>query len=222
MTTLTATAIEADVFVPVGHDPPREDGAKRRQIIEGARAVFLADGFDAASMNEIARIAGVSKGTLYVYFDSKVALFEALIREDRRQQAEQICIVRDDDDVDVRSFLIAFATKLTETITRPTSIAHSRMVLAVAAKLPQLCRAFYEAGPQVGIDRMAAYFERKAASGELVIDDVHHAAAQFVELCMAGLLKRMMFCVTDGLGREEIARKVAANVDVFLAAYAPR
>jgi hypothetical protein len=39
-----------------------EDGAKRRQIIEGARRVFLAQSFDAASMGEIARAAGVSKG----------------------------------------------------------------------------------------------------------------------------------------------------------------
>ena len=54
------------------------DSAKRRQIIEGAREVFLAQGFDAASMGEIARKAGVSKGTLYVYFDSKERLFEAI------------------------------------------------------------------------------------------------------------------------------------------------
>jgi Bacterial regulatory proteins, tetR family len=44
----------------------RSDGAKRRQIVEGARQVFLAQGFDAASMGSIARAAGVSKGTLYV------------------------------------------------------------------------------------------------------------------------------------------------------------
>ena len=54
------------------------DSAKRRQIIEGAREVFLAQGFDAASMGEIARKARVSKGTLYVYFDSKEQLFEAI------------------------------------------------------------------------------------------------------------------------------------------------
>ena len=48
-----------------------EDSAKRRQIVEGARNVFLAQGFDAASMNDIARAAGVSKGTLYVYFNNK-------------------------------------------------------------------------------------------------------------------------------------------------------
>ena len=70
-------------------DPP-EERAKRRQIIEGARAVFLASGFDAASMGEIARQAGVSKGTLYVYFDSKERLFEAIVEDERRGQAEQV------------------------------------------------------------------------------------------------------------------------------------
>src|ERR1700692_2804824 len=67
-----------------------EDSAKRRQIIEGARAVFLAQGFDAASMNDIARAAGVSKGTLYVYFKHKEQLFEAIVEQECQGQAEGI------------------------------------------------------------------------------------------------------------------------------------
>ncbi|MBV8107083.1 MAG: helix-turn-helix transcriptional regulator, partial [Hyphomicrobiales bacterium] len=57
-----------------------DGGAKRRQIMDGARTVFLSAGFDGASMNDIARAAGVSKGTLYAYFTSKEELFEAIIR----------------------------------------------------------------------------------------------------------------------------------------------
>ena len=64
---------------------PRVDSAKRRQIIDGARRMFLAQGFDAASMNDIAREAGVSKGTLYVYFKSKEELFEAIVEEQCRR-----------------------------------------------------------------------------------------------------------------------------------------
>ena len=67
-----------------------DDSAKRRQIIEGARTVFLAQGFDAASMNDIARAAGVSKGTLYVYFKSKEDLFEAIVEEQGAAQAERV------------------------------------------------------------------------------------------------------------------------------------
>src|ERR671933_163026 len=67
---------------------PGTNAAKRRQILDGARRVFLAQGFDGASMGEIARAAGVSKGTLYVSFDSKEALFEALTIEEKNDLAE--------------------------------------------------------------------------------------------------------------------------------------
>ncbi len=60
-----------------------DGSAKRRQIMDGARQVFLSAGFDGASMNDIARAAGVSKGTLYAYFNSKDELFEAIIRAEK-------------------------------------------------------------------------------------------------------------------------------------------
>ena len=59
-----------------------EESAKRRQILDGARQVFLDLGFDGASMGEIARVAGVSKGTLYVYFADKHHLFEAIVEQE--------------------------------------------------------------------------------------------------------------------------------------------
>ena len=79
---MNATDVISDL-VETGKPNPTalQDSAKRRQIMDGARAVFLAQGFDAASMGEIARAAGVSKGTLYVYFDSKEKLFEAITHE---------------------------------------------------------------------------------------------------------------------------------------------
>ena len=66
------------------------DTAKRQQILEGARRIFLQDGFDGASIGDIVRAAGVSKGTVYAYFPSKEKLFEALMVEDRRNQAEAL------------------------------------------------------------------------------------------------------------------------------------
>src|SRR5579859_8243018 len=65
-----------------------EDTSKRRQILDGARKVFLDLGFDGASMGEIARAAGVSKGTLYVYFADKSRLFEAIVEEEKLEQGK--------------------------------------------------------------------------------------------------------------------------------------
>ena len=81
-----------------------EDSAKRRQIIEGARQVFLAQGFDAASMGDIAKAAGVSKGTLYVYFKNKEELFTAIVKQECVAQAEGIFDL-DPGDPDVEGAL---------------------------------------------------------------------------------------------------------------------
>src|SRR3974377_1514491 len=76
-----------------------EDNATRRQIIQGGRAPFLQQGFDAASMNDIARAAGVSKATLYVYFQNKAELFQAICGEECGAQAESLFkLDRDDRD----------------------------------------------------------------------------------------------------------------------------
>ena len=60
--------------MPAVESATQDGGAKRRQVMEGARTIFLSEGFDGASMNDIARAAGVSKGTLYVYFDFEGAI----------------------------------------------------------------------------------------------------------------------------------------------------
>ena len=70
------------------HPFGEEDSSKRRQILDGARKVFMDLGFDGASMNEIARAAGVSKGTLYVYFADKNRLFEAIVEDEALEKGK--------------------------------------------------------------------------------------------------------------------------------------
>ena len=73
---------------PTPHIAGDEDSSKRRQILDGASKVFMDLGFDGASMGEIARAAGVSKGTLYVYFADKNRLFEAIVEQEVLEQGK--------------------------------------------------------------------------------------------------------------------------------------
>src|SRR3984957_11428111 len=114
-----------------------EDNSKRRQIIEGARQVFMAQGFDAASMGEIARVAGVSKGTLYVYFKSKEELFEAVVGRQCRAQAEQIFNL-DPEDHDVDGVLTRLGVAFVEFLCRPGAAPPFRTVIAIAERMPEL------------------------------------------------------------------------------------
>ena len=196
---------------------PEVDSAKRRQILEGARRVFLADGFDGASMNDIARVAGVSKGTLYVYFNSKEELFEAMIREDRKQQAERI--VFPDDAGDPRPALAAFGRQLIALMTRPEMIAQVRIVIAATAKFPSLGRVFYESGPRYGEIKLAGRLEAWRAQGGLDFSDGRLAARQFIDLCKSGVFHGCLFGLSDTASPEAIAQSVEAAVEVFMRAY---
>ena len=85
---------------PALHLVGDEDSSKRRQILDGARKVFMDLGFDGASMGEIARSAGVSKGTLYVYFADKSRLFEAIVEEESLEQGKVAFNFDPERDVD--------------------------------------------------------------------------------------------------------------------------
>lgn len=210
--------VETSPLAPLDPETP-ENNAKRRQIMEGAWAVFMAAGFDGASMNDVARVAGVSKGTLYVYFDSKEKLFEALIREERRRQAERLTVVAAEAG-DPRAVLRDFGCRLIEMMVKPEHLAHVRTVIAAAGKFPQLGKAFFEAGPRFGANSLATYLNRETERGVFEIDNAELAAWQFLDLIQGGLFKSLLFRVREETTPEEIADVVQAGVDVFFKAYA--
>jgi len=217
--TFQDTTMDADTIDDLKEAPP-DGGAKRRQIMEGARAEFLKSGFDGASMNDVARTAGVSKGTLYVYFDSKERLFEALIREERRQQAERLCI-RAFDHGDPRDVLIKFGCNLMTMMSQPDHLAHVRTVIATSGKFPQLGRAFFEAGPLYGVTKLADYFAEQTKLGTLNVPEPTQAAWQFMALCQGGMYKQLLFGMVDHVSHADTEANVTAGVDVFMSAFGP-
>jgi AcrR family transcriptional regulator len=201
--------------------PSTCDTAKRQQIMEGARRVFLHDGFDGASIGDIVRAAGVSKGTLYAYFPSKEKLFEALIIEDRRKQAEAVFTL-DESDQDVVHALRRLGNTFLDMLLSPDNLDFLRIVVGASTKFPQLGKVFYEAGPCHGANRLACYLGRLTEKGILSVEDPLLAARQFLELCKTGIHIRMMLGDRTAPTSEEIERNLDGAIKVFLAAYGRR
>ena len=195
-----------------------EDNAKRRQIIEGARKAFLDQGFDAASMNDIARIAGVSKGTLYVYFQNKEQLFEAICSEECKSQAESLFNF-DRDDRDVEGTLTRIGIDFVTLVCRPEKASSARTVIAIAERMPEIGRAYYETGPARGIALLSDYLKKKVKQGVLAIDDCEIVAAQLIEALLAPLFKPILFNFGKPPTQERIRYVVGIAVRAFLAAY---
>jgi len=197
------------------------ENAKRRQILDGARQVFLSQGFDGASMGEIAKVAGVSKGTLYVYFDSKEKLFEALTIEEKSSLAE-VLFKLDADDPDVRAVLTKLGQTYLRYMGRPEHVSSVRMVIGAAEKFPGLGQAFFEAGPRQGAARLKAYLDKQVQAGRLSIQDTGVAAQHFLDLCGSGAMRRLLFAVGETPTEEEIDSTVENAIRVFFAAYGPK
>jgi AcrR family transcriptional regulator len=195
-----------------------EDNAKRRQIVEGARQVFLTRGFDAASMADIAKAAGVSKGTLYVYFKDKDELFAAIVHGECAMQAEGVFDFNHADH-DVEAVLLRHGKAFVRSIADPGRLSSLRTVIAVAERMPDLGRKVYETGPAVGIAKLAAYLRAQVDAGVLDIDDCEVAAAQFIETCHATIFKPILFNFAPPPTPERIAHVVGIAVRTFLAAY---
>jgi len=194
-----------------------EDSSKRRQILDGARKLFLELGFDAASMGEIARAAGVSKGTLYVYFADKNRLFEAIVEEEVLDQ--QKVAFNLDPDRDVAITLREFGQAYIELLCRPGGGSAIRTVMAIAERMPEVGGRFYENVVAHTIARLAAYLDARGAVGDLRIDDSKLAASQFMMACQATLFLPFVFQASPAPSTERIAHVVESATQMFLAAY---
>lgn len=195
-----------------------DDNAKRRQIVEGARSIFLQHGFDAASMSDIARAAGVSKGTLYVYFENKEQLFQAIVHEECMVHAEGAFDL-DHSNRDVENALTQLGIAYIEFLCRPAKASALRTVVAIADRMPEIGKVFYETGPAVGIAKLAAYLRTQTEAGILAVGDAEVAAAQFLDACQSTLFKPVLFNFSDAPKPQQIKYVVGIAVKTFLAAY---
>src|SRR5471032_1818892 len=167
------------------HPAADEDSSKRRQILDGARKVFMDLGFDGASMGEIARSAGVSKGTLYVYFADKNRLFETIVEEESLAQGK--VAFNFDPERDADTTLREFGQAYIELLCRPGGGSAIRTVMAIAERMPEVGRRFYNNVVAHTIARLATYLETRAGLGDLAIEDYPLAATQFMQMCQASL-----------------------------------
>ncbi|TFV46069.1 TetR/AcrR family transcriptional regulator [Bradyrhizobium niftali] len=199
------------------HVIQEEDSSKRRQILDGARKVFMDLGFDGASMGEIARAAQVSKGTLYVYFADKCALFEAILEQEALQYGQ--VVFNFDPGRDAETTLKEFGRAYIHLLCRPGGGSAIRTVMAIAERMPDVGRRYYARVLDKTINRLSDYLKTHAASGDLTMDDCDLAASQFMELCKASLFLPFVFQAAPAPSEERMTEVVDSATRMFLAAY---
>lgn len=193
-------------------------GRKFDQVLQGARDVFMRDGFEGASVDDIARAAGVSKATLYSYFPDKRLLFSEVARvECDRQASAALAVIDVSAPVDVA--LRAAADRLVRFFLSDFGQQVYRICVAEGYRFPELGARFYASGPALLRERLGVVLRAYVARGDLVIADMDMATSQFGELCKSDLFVRRLCGVGDDVDEADIARVVDAVVAMFLARY---
>lgn len=198
--------------------PVVRTGRKFSQVVEGAREVFLSAGFEGANVDDIARVAGVSKATLYSYFPDKRLLFLEVARNECLRQAEE-GLSELHPDLPVRELLQAGAERMVGFFCSPMAVSIYRLCVAESERFPELARDFYTSGPELARNLLSRYMADAVARGELAIQDCDLAADQFAELCKAGIFTRKIFGIDDEVTPEQASTVANGAVEMFLARY---
>ncbi|EGF31536.1 Transcriptional regulator, TetR family [Oxalobacteraceae bacterium IMCC9480] len=160
--------------------PPRwtrRKEARPQELLDAALALFVERGFSATRLDDVARIAGVSKGTLYLYYASKEELFKAVVRENVVPLlGEAEAMIRDhagSSALLLRQILLGWWERIGET--RLSGI--TKLVMAEARNFPELAKFYNEEVILRGNAMLAQVLERGVASGEFRPLDITQATS---------------------------------------------
>jgi len=193
----------------------RRKEARPGEIVAAALEVFVERGFEATKLADVARKAGVTKGTVYMYFESKEALFKAVVRE-------TIVPVIAQGEALARSFT-GSARELVERLVREywrlvgeTALAGiPKLMMAEAATFPELTRFYYEEVVTRGHRLMASVIERGIKNGEFRPVNVMVAAKLAMSPLMHAVVARLAFasCMPEGFN---VRTYLDTHIDLYL------
>jgi AcrR family transcriptional regulator len=186
--------------------------ARRGAILEAALDEFAARGFAGARLDDVAQRAGVAKGTIYLHFKDKEALFQELVRTMLGPLINGLEQLRA-SDLPIRAVLERFADLFVREIygTRRRDVA--RLVITEGTRFPELAEFYYREVVARGIGAMRAMIERAVARGEIS----HAALARFPQLVVApGLVAILWAGLFDRFDHLDVAAMMRAHIDILL------
>jgi AcrR family transcriptional regulator len=165
----------------------RQPAERPQQILDAAFRVFGARGLHRATLDDVAREAGITKGTIYLYFPSKAALFSAMLKS-RVNDILPPLEAADSGPED----LAAFGRRLYRFMRSPAYLTMFRTIVGEAAQFPEAAEEVYRDGILIANKRMGAVLARGIAAGHF-----RHVDPVVASRAFAGMF--LVFAVSQGL-----------------------
>lgn len=190
---------------------------RRQRILDAALVVFSQTGYTGATMDAVAVEAGLSKPTLYQYFNSKEMLFSAMMLGKRD---EMLDIFLHPSAQGMVHDLWTFAWAYAGTVLRPDMLSLARLIIGEVQRFPEIGRAYQSSGPDTLLHGMMDYLAGRRAAGLLVFDDTELAAQDLWGLILSAPRNEALHFPQKRHSRAELARYITNGLRVFLTAYA--
>jgi TetR/AcrR family transcriptional repressor of mexJK operon len=204
---------------------PGRSARKRQTILTAGQQLFLSNGYQGTSMDQVAATAAVSKQTVYKHFGEKRELLFAIVTDALDSAAGSVRehILALADSTDLEADLTTLAGDYLRVVMQEPVVQLRRLVIGEANRLPELARLYYEHAPLRTLGLLADAITALHDRGLLNAPEPSLAAEHFAFLIVGRPIDQALF---DGapavLDRVDVDSYARAGVDVFLAAYRSR
>jgi TetR/AcrR family transcriptional repressor of mexJK operon len=200
--------------VRAGRPTRAQQVARHEELLSVALDIFLERGFEQTTMEEIATCVGMSKRTVYAYYEDKPALFKAAVRrtiELYTMPREEIEAVVTDD---LEETLVAIGRQRVRNMAMPVATKLQRILGTQSFRFPELFNESFEKGAGPVIDVLCELFARYSASGDIAITQPARAATAFLSVVVGGPTR--IIVSGNVMDDAEIEERVRFAVHLFL------
>ncbi|QOV65639.1 TetR/AcrR family transcriptional regulator [Kosakonia pseudosacchari] len=190
------------------------------KILNSAVNVLLTQGYDAASMDDIAASAGVSRRTLFNQFSTKEVLFEKAIEYFWSRLPVVQLSTTQEAMADPQTGLMQIGLAIADFWAADTSIKLARMIVRESERFPSLAKNYLELGKVPALGSLIRYLAQQNAAGHLKMEDTDLAARQFVGMINEPLVWFRVLGLKDEANITQRERVVQEAVRTFLSRYA--
>jgi AcrR family transcriptional regulator len=215
--------LDAGMNRKITRQPRRREAfvTKRDTIIRTAAELFLENGYDSVSIDDIIKVGRGSKGTIYSNFGSKEKLFQAVVE----QLCRDVTIQIDTRPIgSIEEQLTRIAHSFLSKIMSPQILRFHRLMTSIGRTFPTAGRLFYDTGPQTVYRILGEWIALHQMKGNIREDiDPHRLAVLFHDMLIGEQLLSWLTSASNERDRSKrIEQTVQLSVKVFLQGCAPK
>ena len=196
-----------------GPGRPETAEQRRERIVRMSAPLFLKNGYDNVSIDDIIDAVGGSKATIYAWFGGKEGLFEAVVRQ---KCSDVVVAIHVDTAGSLEAQLTEIGHSFLAMVLSPPILEFHRLMVSIGRTFPEAGRLFFETGPVSAYNIVATWIAKQQKDGRLIEEDPYRLAVLFLDMLIGEHQLGWLTGMPRATRRDKIDETVRIAVKVFL------